>query len=151
MGVWVWVLWRCQRGRVRRGRCCAIALANLGELYREDGRLRESIAVQRTALAMFRSWGDERVEGSVLDGLARTYLAMGQHARASAKCHAALAIRRACGDRFGEAESLECLGRLHEAVGDPTGARQVWHDALEIADALHAPLAADLRARLTAA
>ena len=129
----------------------AIALANLGELYREDGRLPESIRVQQTALAMFRSWGDERVEGTVLDGLARTYLAMGRHARASTECHAALAARRACGDRFGEAESLECLGRLREAVGDPDGARQAWHDALEIADALHAPLAADLRARLTAA
>jgi tetratricopeptide (TPR) repeat protein len=126
-----------------------IALASLGDSYRELGRFDEALDQLRDALAIFREIADKHGEGYTLVKLGDTYARMHRPEEALANFEEALRTRREIGDRWGEAETLHSRGRVLLATGEAEAAREAWRHALAIFTELDDPRAEDVQALLT--
>jgi tetratricopeptide (TPR) repeat protein len=126
-----------------------IALASLGDSYRELGRFDEALDQLRDALAIFREISDRHGEGYTLVKLGDTYARMHRPEEALANFEEALQTRREIGDRWGEAETLHSRGRVLLATGEAEAAREAWRHALAIFTELDDPRAEDVQALLT--
>jgi tetratricopeptide (TPR) repeat protein len=127
----------------------AMALASLGDTYRELGRFDEALDRLREALRIFREIADRHGAGYTLVKLGDTFARMHRPQDALANFEEALATRREIGDLWGEAETLHSRGRVLLATGEPEAAREAWRDALAIFTELDDPRAEDVRALLT--
>ncbi|NUR57445.1 MAG: SARP family transcriptional regulator [Catenulispora sp.] len=127
----------------------AVTAMNIGELRREAGLAAQSLPPLNQALAITRDRGFRKLEGNVLDGLARSRLALGQPEASVDLCRTALAVRADCDDRFGTAITDDCLGQALAVLGRMDEARQSWLRALRTLESLGAPEAAAVRARLS--
>ncbi len=98
---------------------------NLGNLEHSSGRVAEAFDRYETAMAVFRSIGNRRLEAmtslnaaTVLDEL------FGSDDRAAADAQSALAFLEEVGDERGQAQGLEVLGSLAISAGDLGAARE---------------------------
>lgn len=97
----------------------AAAFASLSVVYRDLGRLRESVRCGRESLRLLRSLDDPQAEAYVLTSLAESYSKLGHHPSALSCLRRSLRLRRRIGDKEGEAGVLRDLARVHEELGDP--------------------------------
>ena len=88
------------------------ALASLGVVYRELGRLEESIEVGGAAAGGLRRRGDPLGEAYVLVSLAEANRSAGRPAEAKRCLERSLALRRSVGDLEGAAEVERKLVQL---------------------------------------
>jgi CHAT domain-containing protein/Tfp pilus assembly protein PilF len=95
----------------------AIALNNLGEVYRLQGRPSEALAYFQQALVIRREVGDRAGEGVTLNNLGAMYQAQGGYGEALAYFQQALTITRAVGDRATEGATLNNLGAVYQRQG----------------------------------
>jgi tetratricopeptide (TPR) repeat protein len=128
-----------------------IALANLGDAYRELTRFEASLKCLREALDIFREIVDRHGEGYTLVKLGDTYRKLHRTDDALGAYRDALATRREIGDRWGEAETLHNSGTVLWENGQRDTAIDVWRQAIAIFDDLGDPRAEDLRQELAAA
>jgi DNA-binding SARP family transcriptional activator/TPR repeat protein len=94
----------------------AAALASLGVVYRDLGRLKESVRRTRAALRLLRDLDDTQGEAYVLSSLAQSYRRLKQYPSALAYLKRSLRLRRKVGDMQGEAGVLEDLAKIREEV-----------------------------------
>ena len=125
-----------------------IALANLGDAYRELTRFDESLSCLHDALGIFREIADRHGEGYTLVKLGDTYRQLRRTDDALRAYQQALATRREIGDRWGEAETLHSTGAALWENGQRGTAVDVWQQAIAIFDDLGDPRAEDLRRQL---
>lgn len=124
------------------------ALLFCGMAYRELGQTDEALACHQEALTLSRELEHSTSQGMVLNELGRTLLRSGALAEA-VDCHEeALRIHCKLGDRYREATSLDYLARDLLEGQDREQARRHWQAALAIFEALRAPEADEVRARL---
>jgi tetratricopeptide (TPR) repeat protein len=128
-----------------------IALANLGDAYRELARFDESLNCLRDALDIFREIADRHGEGYTLVKLGDTYRQLRRPEQALRAYDEALRTRREIGDRWGEAETLHNTGSALWENGRPDTAIDFWRQAIAIFDDLGDPRAEDLRQELARA
>lgn len=88
------------------------ALASLGVVYRDLGRLDESIETARDAVERAGSGDDRMGEALLLTSLADSYRLAGRIEEARASYERSLALRRRCGDADGEEATLAALAQL---------------------------------------
>lgn len=88
------------------------ARASLGVVYRDLGRLGESIAAGREALLSVQGIDDPLGEAFLLTSLASSYQRAGRTGEARACLERSLSLRRNCGDTDGEAAMGEALAAL---------------------------------------
>jgi tetratricopeptide (TPR) repeat protein/transcriptional regulator with XRE-family HTH domain len=125
-----------------------IALANLGDVYRELSRFDESLTCLHEALDIFREIVDPHGEGYALVKLGDTYRQLHRTDAALRAYHEALITRREIGDRWGEAETLHSTGSALWENGERVTAVDYWRQAIVIFDDLGDPRAEDLRQQL---
>jgi tetratricopeptide (TPR) repeat protein len=111
----------------------AQALASLGVLQRELGRIAQARASEESALASLRALGNRRGEASVLLNLGILADISGARAEARAYFGQAVAIQRAVGDRAGLRRGLLKLADAYVAEGRPADAASGFTEALELA------------------
>ncbi|HEX3780597.1 MAG TPA: tetratricopeptide repeat protein [Pseudonocardiaceae bacterium] len=128
-----------------------IALANLGDIYRQLSRFDESLTCLRQALDIFREISDRHGEGYTLVKLGDTYRKQRRTEDAVRAYQEALTTRRAIGDRWGEAETLHNSGLVLLDSGQRETALEFWRQAIEIFRELGDPRAEDLRTQLASA
>lgn len=98
-------------------------------MYRDLGRLKESVRCGKEAIERMRKLEDPRAESYVLTSLAESYTALGYHSSALTCLKRSLRLRRKIGDREGEAGSLRDIFRVYEALGDTERARGAYEEA----------------------
>lgn len=127
----------------------AIAIANLGDAYRELGQLEQAWSYGQRAHALCLSTGDRHAQAYVLPRLARTALALGDQEATLRYCEEAAAACRETGDRWSEADALEVRGLSLAGSGEEQAASAAFVEALTIFDGLDERRAALLRSRLS--
>ena len=108
-------------------------LGNLGNTYRDLGKVERAIEHYQQALAIAREIGDRSGEGIWLGNLGNIYSALGQVERALEHYQQALAIAREIGDRSGEGNQLGNLGNAYRDLGQVERAIEHYQQALAIA------------------
>jgi DNA-binding SARP family transcriptional activator/tetratricopeptide (TPR) repeat protein len=126
----------------------AIALFQIGMTLIAADRPDEASPQIAEALVIMRKLGHRRAEARGLQLAATADLRAGRHRVAIDHHRLALDIYRELGDREYEAAALTELGDALREDRRHTESRDAWTRALAIYDALGAPVAADLRARL---
>jgi tetratricopeptide (TPR) repeat protein len=91
----------------------AAALASLGVIYRDPGRLKESLTCGREALRSLRDLHDPRAESYVLSSLAESHTRLGQHPSARSCLRHSLRLRQEPGDEEGEINALRSLAKIY--------------------------------------
>jgi DNA-binding SARP family transcriptional activator/tetratricopeptide (TPR) repeat protein len=97
------------------------ARASLGVVYRDQGRLDESIEAGRDAVARVRTGSDPLGEAFLLTSLASSYQRAGRFEEARSCLQRSLDLRRACGDDAGAAETVTALATLTDGATGPVG------------------------------
>jgi tetratricopeptide (TPR) repeat protein len=92
----------------------AVALMNLGSVYREQGQWQEAIAAYEQSLQTFRELGDVHGVAQTLTNLGTVYATQGQWQEAIAYYEQSLEISRQLGDVHGEGLTLANLGVLYK-------------------------------------
>ena len=96
----------------------AATLASLGVVYRDLGRLKESLACGREALRSLQDLEDPMAEAYVLSSLAESHTRLGQHPSARSCLRHSLRLRREIGDEEGEIDALRNLAKIYIDLGD---------------------------------
>jgi tetratricopeptide (TPR) repeat protein len=104
----------------------------IGRSYREIGALDDAARHLETALALFRSAGDERGIASSIDDLGKLRWLKGEYEQALEALRDGLARRRRLGDRRSIALSLNNLGLVLEDSGEFKQALEAFDQALTI-------------------
>jgi tetratricopeptide (TPR) repeat protein/DNA-binding XRE family transcriptional regulator len=132
---------------------CGVAdiLGNLGVAQLQLGQPGRAGASLRRALALATESGDVSLQAQLLNGLGEVHAAAGQPEQARASYAAALRIARETGGKHELARACYGLGESCQAAGDTRQARRHWHDAMALYEALGAPEAESVRARLDGA
>lgn len=91
-----------------------VCLASLCAVYRETGRLRESLRRGREACSLARELGDARTEARVLASLAESYDRLGHYPSALSCLRRSLRLRRREGDGPGAERTLRYMATIHE-------------------------------------
>lgn len=107
----------------------AAALASLGVVYRDLGRLRDSVRSGRAALRLLRDLDDKQAESYVLTSLAESHARLGQYPSALSCLRRSLRLRRKIGDTEGEVGVLRDLADVYERLGDAGRARASLEEA----------------------
>jgi len=107
----------------------AAALLSLSVVYRDLGRLEESVRSGRAALERLRNLEDPQAESYVLSSLAQSYGKLGRHPSALSCLKRSLKLRKRIGDREGEVEVLRDLAAAYEGSGEPERARAYAREA----------------------
>lgn len=109
------------------------ALANLSNVYRQTGRMREAIAVRGSVISMLREIGDlENLSGQLIaQGIER--VATHHYEEATELLEEALQYARHLGDQYVEASALVHLGVPHFRLGHLDQAVELLQQGLEIA------------------
>ncbi len=110
----------------------AAAIADLGIVHHEQGRLDGAREHHERALSLFRDAGDRRGEGRALGSLAILHHEQGDTNSAQIHYEQALTILRRHGDRHSEAIFLSNLGDLHHEQRRPGEARAHYEASLAI-------------------
>jgi CHAT domain-containing protein/Tfp pilus assembly protein PilF len=114
----------------------ATALHNLGLLAQAQGRLHESIVLDRQALALWERTGQRRLEAArTLLNLGTSYSQLGRLEEARGLLEQARDQLRATGDRRGETAALAALGWVDTLAGAPGAALPLYDQALALARA----------------
>lgn len=124
------------------------AYNNLGCALTDLGRYADAEPALHESLRIHREGGYRYGEGMALDSLGTLYRKTGRTEVALDYLQRAFALRTEIDDRHGMAMTQAALGDLHAAAGDEDAARLRWRTALEIFEAVGAPQAADMRAKL---
>ena len=111
----------------------AIALADLGLAFLEEGNPQRARDGLEEALAAARRVGDPAREADVLLGLGQALIALGEHGSARQMLDRALSLARSLGDRYTEKAVLEHLGFVQVAFADHAGALATFEQALALA------------------
>ena len=114
----------------------AAALAGLGVIYRDLGRLKESLACGREALRLLRDLDDPRAESYVLTSLAETHSRLGQHPSARSCLRQSIKLRQKTGDEEGEVSALRSLAKTYIDLGDIDHAQASLEEAGRKGEAL---------------
>jgi predicted ATPase/Tfp pilus assembly protein PilF len=114
-------------------RCAAGALASLGVLDLNEGRMAEAGASLEAAVAAAQALGDPATEWEGCNGLGGVLQAQGAIDPAIAKFEAARQVSRRMGDRWREGRTLANLGVLHIEQGRLAEARANYESALALA------------------
>ncbi|GAA1373856.1 ATP-binding protein [Catellatospora chokoriensis] len=125
-------LWRTcgdQRGEM-------LALHNLGNAYREVGRLVESLAFEAAGLAIAEHVGDDKIAGASLQGQGKTYRAMSKVDEAILCFQRALVLHRQVGDQHTEGQTLCFLADVYRQVGRDSEAVVTYQVALGVQQAI---------------
>ena len=104
-------------------RCEALALGNLGDLYRNEGRMDEGRAHLTAALALACEFNDRTLQCQLHNGLGTLNFEMGRLDAAGGEYESALAIARELGDRRWEGGTLGNLSSLRAQQGRTDEAR----------------------------
>ncbi len=123
----------------------------LGEVYRGLGRYRHATGNFEQALAVSSEIGDPNLEAEALNGLGDLLCRTGNAGGAHARHAAALRLATEADVPLQQASAHTGLARACQAAGDPVQARHHWQEALTRYDALGAPQAEEIRARLAGA
>jgi tetratricopeptide (TPR) repeat protein len=123
-------------------------LTTIGEVHERLGRLKEAADDFEQALPVLREVGDRQKEADALNGLGEVLLRRDERDKARG-CHtAALRLASEAGLPQQQARAHGGLARVCDADGDVTGASNHWQEALASYDAIGAPEAGEIRARL---
>lgn len=104
----------------------------VGRLYREIGSLDEAAMHFQTALALFRTAGDERGVASTIDDIGKLHWMKGEYDLALGELRDGLKRRQQLGDRRSIALSLNNLGLVLQDSGDFKGALEAFDQSLAI-------------------
>lgn len=110
----------------------AIALKNIGAVYRSIGQLRRALGYFSQALPIFREVGDRTQESRTLGGIGVIYDSIGQPQQALEYFNQALLISQDVGDRRGEAATLTGIAVVYNNFGQPQRALEYYSQALPI-------------------
>jgi len=114
----------------------ASALASLSVVYRDLGRLQESLHCGRRAVELSRGLGDHQAEAFVLTSLADSYRELGHLKNALSCLKRSSRLRQQTGDARGEIGALRDLARVYESLDDENGARAAREEAARKEEAL---------------
>ena len=105
-------------------------------VYRNLGRLQESLRSGRAALKLLRGLEDPQAEAYVLSSLAESHEKLGHYPSALSYLKRSLRLRRKIGDREGEVGALYDLARIHENLGDMDRSGDASDEAISKREAL---------------
>lgn len=111
-----------------------VYLINLADLYRQQGRLRDSLRYfqEAEALAVVDPSVHARLRLQLNATLGRFYIATGDYAKARILLSAALKLARQRQDRRFETDVLRSLGLLRQILGDLETAETRYREALVV-------------------
>lgn len=110
----------------------AIALVNIGEVYRSQGRYEEAEEAYQQALTVFRKLGSRANEAATLNNIGLLYEHQGLYDKVIPIYQQALQIMRELHDRAGEGITLDNLGIAYEKQGFFQEALTYHFQALDI-------------------
>lgn len=96
----------------------ALALREVGSIYRSLDEFENSLAYYKQALLLFRKTDDRKNEGETLNDIGHIYLDLGNPQLAMQMCSQALEISRAVASLSGEAQALNNIGEVYYGFGD---------------------------------
>lgn len=99
------------------------ALMSLSVVYRDSGRLKESVRCGRAALELLHNLEDQRAEAYVLSSLAEGYSKLEHYSSALSCLKRSLRLRERVGDEDGRIGVLWALAEVYENSGDSQRAR----------------------------
>lgn len=105
------------------------ALTNLGNVYRESGRLVEAAKAYGESIRYHRLSGDRRKEASGHSGLAVALSQLGNFNASLPHFEKAIEMYKSVGDQHGLAVTLMNLGSTYTAMADLNRARDILHQA----------------------
>ncbi|HFE65929.1 MAG TPA: tetratricopeptide repeat protein [Chloroflexi bacterium] len=108
-------------------------LANLGLVYRQMGRVRQSIVCYKEALALFDSLADRKNKVRVLNNLGAACKSLSEFQQAIDYHQQALSLARQLGDREQEGDAIANLGVVYKNLKQYEKAIQYQQKALHIA------------------
>jgi tetratricopeptide (TPR) repeat protein len=109
----------------------AAALMSLSVVYRDLGRLRESVRCGQSALELLGNLEDPWAEAYVLSSLAESHGKLGHHSSALSCLKRSLKLREKIGDEEGLIGVLRDMAAVYENLGDPERARACAREAEE--------------------
>jgi tetratricopeptide (TPR) repeat protein len=109
----------------------AAALMSLSVVYRDLGRLRESVRCGQSALELLGNLEDPWAEAYVLSSLAESHGKLGHHSSALSCLKRSLKLREKIGDEEGLIRVLRDMAAVSENLGDPEHARACAREAEE--------------------
>jgi len=110
----------------------AVALNNIGLVYRSLGEMQKALEKYSEALPIFRAVGDRGGEAGALNNIGMVYRSLGEMQKALEKFNEALPIFRAVGDRGGEAVALNNIGLIYQSLGEMQKALEKFNESLLI-------------------
>jgi len=137
-----------RRAGVGAERNAAITLRGIGLAEAELGRTREAIADLLASLEVFERIGLRLDAAMTFNALGEIYQRVGDAGRAVEAFEQAIAAAQRSGSTFERARAQHHLGELAAGASDTYEARRQWTLALEGYQALRAPQADQVRARL---
>ena len=108
-----------------------VALMSLSVVYRDLGRLRESVRCGRATLELLRGLEDPWAEAYVLSSLAESHRKLGHHPSALSCLKRSLRLRKKLGDEEGMIGVLQDLSRVYESLGESERARACAREVKE--------------------
>ena len=121
----------------------AMALNNIGEIYRNLGEKQKALDYYNQALPLHRAVGDRAGEATTLNNIGRVYFDLGETQKALDYCNQALPLFRAVGDRAQEATILGNSAFLERDRGRLQEARTQIEAALPIFESLRTKIAGE--------
>ena len=114
----------------------AIALNNIGEVYRAQGNYPEALKRCEEALRIDEQLGDLSGKSTCLNNIGLIYYAQGNYPEALKRCEEALRIDEQLGDLSGLAIRLNNIGGIYHAQGNYPEALKCYEQALRIDEQL---------------
>jgi tetratricopeptide (TPR) repeat protein len=110
----------------------AAMMNNLGVLYKEQGKIKETERLYHESLEIKRQVGDKKGIRPILINLGILYMEKGKIEEAEKMYQESLEISRQLGDKQGIGSSLNGLGRLYNEKGKIEEAEKLYQESLEI-------------------
>ncbi|GAB3006903.1 hypothetical protein GCM10027184_75500 [Saccharothrix stipae] len=122
----------------------------MGSVYRDLGKLSESLDHLERSVELRKRIGDRHGEGFGLHSLALTRTALGDHQEVVRLLHESILAHQEVGNLLGEADVQASLGDILRSMDEIPAAVAAWRRAAEIYDTIGSPQAAAIRADLQA-
>jgi DNA-binding SARP family transcriptional activator len=110
----------------------AMVLNGLANMFWEQDRFAEALAVAQDGLRMVKAVGYWWVQAALETTVGRLYAELDQYDSALAHSQRGLGLHREAGNRTGVADALQAMGRIHARRGDHAQARDYFQQAIDV-------------------
>jgi DNA-binding SARP family transcriptional activator len=110
----------------------AMALNGMANMFAEEGRFAEALAVAQDGLRMVKAVGYWWMQATLESTVGWIYAELGQYDSALAHCQRGLGLKRESGNRAGVGDALAIMGKIYARREDQAQAKAHYRQAIDV-------------------